>query len=100
MAAMNHIINGSFIVFTLMFLIPAIVHGKRANCHYICWMAPFMILGYKFGRLIHLPQLKIKSKPSECAGCGKCNTVCPMSVDVKKLAAGGEIKTAECILCG
>ena len=54
----------------------------------VLWMAPFMILGYKFGRLIHLPQLKIKSKASDCAGCGKCNAVCPMSVDVKKTCRG------------
>lgn len=84
----------------LLFLIPAIVHGKRANCHYICWMAPFMILGYKFGRLIHLPQLKIKAKTENCAACGMCRKVCPMSVDIKAQVQQGEIKTAECIKCG
>ena len=92
----------------LLFLIPAVVHGKRANCHYICWMAPFMIMGYKFGRLLHLPQLKIKAQRESCVGCGACSKVCPMSVDVKKLVkdgssgAGnlGELRTAECILCG
>ena len=92
----------------LLFLIPAVVHGKRANCHYICWMAPFMIMGYEFGRLLHLPQLKIKTQRESCIGCGACNKVCPMSVDVKKLVADGgsgnsqlgELRTAECILCG
>ncbi len=84
----------------ILFLIPAIIHGKRANCHYICWMAPFMILGYKAGRLLHLPQLRIKSKTEKCTGCGKCSRVCPMSLEVPKIAKLGEIKNAECILCG
>lgn len=107
----------------ILFLIPAIVHGKRANCHYICWMAPFMILGYKAGRALHLPQLKIKTKGAECVGCGTCNKVCPMSLDVESLVQAGNVKngavgitddarmgeavssesyirTAECILCG
>ena len=96
-----------------LFLIPAIIHGKRANCHYICWMAPFMILGYKVGRLLHLPQLKIKAKSEGCVGCGACSKICPMSVDVKSMVKSSseklenktldteiEIKTAECILCG
>lgn len=84
----------------ILFLIPAVVHGKRANCHYICWMAPFMILGYRFGRLLHLPQFKIKAKTSDCTGCGKCSRNCPMSLDVKKLSEDGFVKSAECINCG
>jgi polyferredoxin len=87
----------------ILFLIPAIIHGKRANCHYICWMAPFMIMGYKAGRLLHLPQLKIQTKRENCIGCGACNKICPMSLDVKHLVADtkrDELRTAECILCG
>ncbi|MBO4638588.1 MAG: 4Fe-4S binding protein [Treponema sp.] len=84
----------------ILFLIPAIIHGKRANCHYICWMAPFMIMGYKVGRLLHLPQLKIKTKKENCVGCGACNKICPMSLDVKNLISNNEIRSAECILCG
>ena len=84
----------------ILFLIPALIHGKRANCHYICWMAPFMIFGYKVGRLLHLPQLKIKSKKENCISCKKCEKVCPMSLNVTELLHKGEIKSAECILCG
>ncbi len=84
----------------ILFLIPALIHGKRANCHYICWMAPFMILGYKFGQLLHLPQLKIKTEKKKCTGCGKCEKSCPMSVDIRAAVSSSEVKTAECILCG
>ena len=84
----------------VLFLIPALIHGKRANCHYICWMAPFMILGYKAGLFLHLPQLKIKTSAEACVGCGKCAKICPMSLEVPQLVKAGEIRSAECILCG
>ncbi len=84
----------------ILFLVPAIICGKRANCHYICWMAPFMVLGQKFGALLHLPQLKIKATTASCTGCGKCSKNCPMSLDVKAIAQSGFILSSECINCG
>lgn len=83
-----------------IFLIPAIIWGKRANCHYICWMAPFMVFGQKFGALLRLPQLKIKADIANCTNCGKCNKNCPMSLDVKQIAQSGTIRSSECINCG
>ena len=94
---------GSFIIYygiVILFLVPAIIHGKRANCHYICWMAPFMVFGYKIGGMLHLPQLKITAKSENCIGCKKCSKACPMSLDVPSLAKTGKVTNAECILCG
>lgn len=59
-----------------------------------------MILGYKAGRFLHLPQLKIKTTAEDCVSCGKCAKVCPMSLEVPQLVKAGEIQSAECILCG
>ncbi len=87
----------------LLFLLPAILHGKRATCHYICWMAPFMAMGYRLGRLLHLPQLRMQVKKDGCVSCGKCRKACPMSLDVPALVKAGGINSlnsAECILCG
>lgn len=82
-------------------LIPALVCGKRAFCHYFCWMAPFMALGTKLRRFLHLPGLHIRAeKPEQCIGCGICAKVCPMSVDVVGEIKGGEIKSTECMQCG
>lgn len=84
-----------------LILIPALVCGKRAFCHYFCWMAPFMVLGTKLRRFLHLPGLHIRAvKPEQCIGCGKCVKVCPMSVDVVNAIKCGEVKSAECIQCG
>ena len=84
----------------MILVLPGLIHGRRGACHYLCWMAPFMIFGYKLGRLLRLPQVKIKSKPQTCAGCKSCQKVCPMALDVPALARRGEINSAECILCG
>lgn len=84
-----------------LIFIPAILCGKRAFCHYFCWMEPFMALGSKLRRCLHLPGLHIRMKrPEQCISCGKCTKVCPMSVDVVQAAAGGKIEDMECIQCG
>lgn len=82
-------------------LIPAVIFGKRIFCHYFCWMAPFMVLGTKIRRGLHLPGLHIKVKhPNECISCGKCNKECPMGINVSEAVYKGKIKSAECIQCG
>lgn len=85
----------------LLLFLPALIHGKRAACHYICWMAPFMIFGEKIGQFLHIPQLHVSSKKDKCIGCNKCSSVCPMGLNVAKMVQekGGCIST-ECIQCG
>lgn len=84
-----------------LLLMPALIHGRRAACHYICWMAPFMVIGSSIGRLLHLPQLHIEADKDKCISCGKCSRACPMGHDVKKLVAEGRnAECTECIQCG
>ena len=85
----------------LILVLPSVIHGRRAACHYICWMAPFMVIGSTVGRWLHLPQLHIEADNNACISCGKCNKVCPMGLDVKKMVAEGcNSKCTECIQCG
>lgn len=84
-----------------LILIPAVLFGKRTFCHYFCWMAPFMILGTKIRRTLHLPGIHIKMKEEgSCISCGKCNKACPMGIDVMGEGKGGSIDSMECIQCG
>ena len=92
-----------------LILIPALLAGKRAFCHYFCWMAPFMVLGTKLRRLLHLPGLHVKVKAKQnCISCGKCSKSCPMGIDVIREIEKGQIKSRkyipgylpECIQCG
>jgi hypothetical protein len=84
----------------ILFLIPAVCAGKRAACHYFCWMAPFMIFGAKTGRLLRLPQLHMRADKEKCVSCGMCRKACPMSVNVPALVLTGSIRDDECIQCG
>lgn len=84
-----------------LIFIPSVVFGKRVFCHYFCWMAPFMVLGTKIRRFLHLPGVHIKiSEKNRCISCGKCNNVCPMGIDVVNEAKNASIRNLECIQCG
>lgn len=83
----------------VVFFVPNIFLGKRAMCHSICWMAPFMIIGSKIGNVIGLPQLHVEAEPDACIDCGRCNGACPMSLDVESEVKAGIIGNPECIQC-
>jgi polyferredoxin len=84
----------------LLFLVLSTVFGKRASCHYICWMSPFMIVGRYLSDRLRLRALRLKSDPSACNSCRLCTKSCPMGLEVHTLASGGSIEHRDCILCG
>lgn len=88
-----------YVVLFLLF-IPSVLFGKRAACHTFCWMAPFMVIGSKIGRLLHLPQLHISSQSDKCISCKQCNKICPMSLDVEAMVKNEKCTNSECIQCG
>jgi polyferredoxin len=44
----------------------ALVAGKRAECHSVCWMAPFMIAGTKIKNAVGIPSLHLTADKSQC----------------------------------
>lgn len=88
-----------YLIVLLLFGLP-LVFGKRAFCHYLCWMAPFMNVGMKIGDVLHLPRLRLVIDKTNCNSCKRCTTQCPMGLDVQKQIQQGEIWEAECSLCG
>ncbi|MDW7729165.1 MAG: 4Fe-4S binding protein [Bacillota bacterium] len=85
---------------TGLILVLALTAGKRAFCHYVCWMAPFMIIGLKLKKLKLWPSLRLKTSPELCDDCKRCDKVCPMSLDVNALVKAGLEDYNECVLCG
>lgn len=81
-------------------LVPSFIAGKRTACHYICWMAPFMVIGTKIRKMLKLPGLHIEPDTSKCVSCKQCNKKCPMSLDVEGMVQKGKCDDPECILCG
>jgi ferredoxin-type protein NapH len=82
------------------FLVLSVFVGRRAGCHTICWMAPFMILGRKLRNLGNWPALRLKAETEKCINCKKCTQNCPMSLDVNGLVQQGAMEHSDCVLCG
>lgn len=74
--------------------------GKRSFCHHVCWMAPFLVIGDKLGRLLKIPSLHLEANKEKCNGCGLCSIKCPMSLPVKEMVLSGKMRNIDCILCG
>lgn len=84
----------------LLFFVPSVVCGKRTICHYLCWMAPFMVIGTKIGKLLHIKQLRLEADKERCTHCRICEKNCPMSLKVEEKVLSGKLHDSECILCG
>lgn len=78
----------------------AFLAGRRSFCHYICWMAPFMVIGRKISDKIKIPSLKLKAESKKCVQCKLCSKNCPMSLSVNEMVSDNLMKNNECILCG
>lgn len=85
----------------LILALPALIHGRRGACHYLCRMASFMAIGSGVGRLPRLPQFHIEADRERCVSCGKCRQACPMGLYVRAMTQEGKNeKRAGCIQCG
>ena len=94
---------GAYIIyyfFTVLIVVLAFTAGKRSFCHYVCWAAPFMVIGSKLKYFLGLPTLGLRADRAKCAGCKTCNDRCPMSLDVEDHVRQGSMVDSECILCG
>jgi ferredoxin-type protein NapH len=89
----------ALVIVVVVILAPSLVMGRRASCHVLCWMAPFMVIGRKIARAVGLPGLRLTARPSACRDCGQCTKACPMSIDVAARAPGARLESQDCILC-
>ena len=89
-----------YYIILVLFVGLSVVAGRRAGCHYLCWMAPFMIIGRKIRNLFKWPSLRLKAEVDNCIDCKKCSKTCLMSLDVNQMVREGTMENSECILCG
>lgn len=83
-----------------IFMAISLIAGRRGSCHAICWMAPFMMIGQKFGDWLRLPRLHIESSSENCIRCERCIKQCPMSIPVMTRLGQPLEKHVDCALCG
>lgn len=89
----------ALVVLAVLF-VPAVAVGRRASCHTICWMAPFMMAGRWIRNRFAWPSLRLSVRKERCTSCGRCTEACPMSIGVTDLVQHGSIECSDCILCG
>lgn len=55
--------------FVGLIVLLSLVTGRRGFCHYVCWMAPFMVIGSKIRSVFPIPSLRIISVKDNCKSC-------------------------------
>ncbi|MEX1307460.1 MAG: 4Fe-4S binding protein [Eubacteriales bacterium] len=83
----------------LLAFIMLLIWGNRAFCKYLCWMAPFMIIGNKIRYALKIPGLYLRPKKENCIECRRCNQACPMDIDVQSMVQNEDFNNNECIMC-
>jgi len=76
------------------------IFGKFASCKYICWQAPFMIIGTKIRDYFNFKGLRLEIDQKKCKSCNICNIKCLMNIDVMENVKKNNMNHIECILCG
>jgi ferredoxin-type protein NapH len=89
-----------YYIVVFLFVGVAAVVGRRAGCHTICWMAPFMMIGRWIRNRFGWPSLRLTANASACSDCKLCTRSCPMSLDVNAMVQVEKMEDPECILCG
>lgn len=90
----------AYMIVIVVFAGLSLLVGRRAGCHTICWMAPFMIIGRATGTSLRLPALRLYAQAENCIDCSKCTKACPMSLEVQRMAERRDMDITDCILCG
>ena len=89
-----------YLAIVLIFVVLSAAIGRRAGCHSLCWMAPFMVIGRQIRNLLAWPSLRLQAVKDDCIQCRSCTKTCPMSIEVMDLVRQQEMETQDCILCG
>jgi polyferredoxin len=88
--------TGISIVITLIMFGPVlhVVFGRRAWCRYLCPIGALLKVFSKLGAG------KVRLVNDDCIGCGTCNRICDMQVDVLgALKSHGAVSSTNCIRC-
>jgi len=88
--------TGISILFTLVLYGPVLmfVFGRRAWCRHLCPIGALLKIFSKFS------PTRFRLTSEDCSGCGRCNRVCDMEIDVAgELGNFGEVRSTSCIVC-
>jgi polyferredoxin len=92
--AVYWIAGGNAFYYTAGIVLAFIFRDNRAFCKYLCPVA-VLLKGAGIFSLI-----RIKPVRKKCSGCGKCESVCPAGIAVRRYVSEGiRITSTECLMC-
>ena len=87
-------IAGNVLYYLIGIILVFATRDNRAFCKYVCPITLFLKAGARFSLL------KIETDKEKCTGCGACDRVCPMDINISSYAADGKrVLSTECIIC-
>lgn len=89
---LGNMISISAIVIMCIFVFLAIFFD-RPFCNYFCYE------GAKYGLMSYFRVFTIKRDESKCVNCKKCDTVCPMNIEVSKCINLSSLQCINCFQC-
>lgn len=88
-------IIGNGLYYATAIILAFVFKKKRAFCKIVCPVSLVM------KAQTNIALIQPKPNKNECISCKKCNTNCPMDVDVVGyISSKKRVKSSECILCG
>lgn len=88
--------TGISILITLILYGPVLMYvfGRRAWCRHLC------PIGALLGIFSKVRPARVRLVNTDCIGCGTCNNVCDMEIDVLgELKTYGEVRSTNCTVC-
>ncbi len=85
-------IAGNVLYYAVGFGLAFALKDNHAFCKYVCPVTVFLKPASYYA------WLRVKNDTDKCIGCGKCNKVCPMEVDMRDNSRK-RLNGTECILC-
>jgi polyferredoxin len=93
-APMVWLLIGNLVYYPIGIALAYKLKDNRAFCKYVC---PIPVL-QKFPSRFSV--LKVEGSAEKCTGCGACDKMCPMDIQISQYTQSGQrVLSTECILC-
>lgn len=85
---------GNLLYYVIGITLAYVLKDNRAFCKYVCPVPVLQKIPSRFSLL------KVEGDAEKCTGCGACDRMCPMDIQVSRYTlANKRVLSTECILC-